>query len=230
MVWTLKIYRVILICSFIKPILPKQQTWTVSGKVPYSNGYLRCSEGCTLPGSHKFISWQKVKEEAQKVNNCQEASGKESACGCGRGGGGNWCVWEGLNKWVFSGSPSLQGHRVALLSATWLAPKHHPLSAGEKEFLSFLSLSRLKKKLANLNRPENQMVLGKWYTVFLHWDFCLTSESQNRKRGKKTQTTKPSKNPESQRNPSNNNKKNPTKAKMCVMEIKMPFSTPLTGT
>lgn len=32
-------------------------------------------------------------------------------------------------------------------------------SAGEKEFLSFLSLSRLKKKLINLNRPENQMVL-----------------------------------------------------------------------
>lgn len=143
MVWTLKIYRVILICSFIKPFLLKLQTWTVSGKVPYSNGYLCCSEGSALPGSHKFISWKKVKEEAQKVNNCQEASGKDaSEC---RRGGGNWCGWEGFNKWVFSGSPSLQGHRVALLSATWLAPKRHPSSAGEKEFLSFLLLSRLKK-------------------------------------------------------------------------------------
>lgn len=123
-----------MICSFIKPFLPKLQTRTVSGKVPYSNGYLCCSEGCSLPGSYKFISWQKVKEEAQKVNNCQEASGKESASGCGRGGG-NWCGWEGFNKRVFYGFPSLQGHRVALLSATWLPPKHHPFSAGEKEFL-----------------------------------------------------------------------------------------------
>lgn len=148
MVWTLKIYRVILICSFIKAFLPKLQTRTVSGKVPYLNGYLCCSEGCSLPGSYKFISWQKVKEEAQKVNNCQEASGKESVSGCARGGG-SWCGWEGFNKWVFSVSPSLQGHRVALLSATWLAPKHHPFSAGEKEFLSFLSLCEqpgLKKK------------------------------------------------------------------------------------
>lgn len=95
------------------------------------------------------------------------------------------------------GSRSRLGHRVALLSATWLPLKHHPFSAGEKDFLSFLSLPRLKK-LTNLNRPENQMVPGKGT-----WLCSDTSAWQWVTKGKKEKKKTTSKNAESHRSPSN---------------------------
>ena len=102
-----------MICSSIKPFLPKLGNQTVRGKAPYSGDHLRCFEGCSPRGSCKFPSRQKAKEEVQKVNKVndfQGASGKEPRR-CGRAGGAR-CSQRGLGDRAAAAPRGTQGGAV----------------------------------------------------------------------------------------------------------------------